>query len=277
MRNMIDVLMANGLSTVVVLFFVLIGVGLIQLIGKWLLRYVDDHIVDFDDVRHKQFATLIGVLKWTLWVIIIISMILAILSTVGIDITPLLASAGIAGIGLSLASQSLLKDWIGGLFIILENQYVIGDLVKISDITGTVEDITLRTTSVRKFTGELCMIPNGDVRIVTNMSRDWARAKVDLNVDMGEDIDRVLKLVNEMAEVFAADKTWADKLLEPPNVLGPMTLDSGAFSVTVLAKTPIGQHWGVGRELRKRLQEILISNGIEIPSSYITVKRVERQ
>ena len=117
------------------------------------------------------------------------------------------------------------------------------------------------------------MIPNGDVRIVTNMSRDWARAKVDLNIDMGEDIDRVLDLVKAMTDEFAADKSWADKLLEPPNVLGPMTLDSGAFSVTVMAKTPVGQHWGVGRELRKRLHEILLKNGIEIPSSYISIKQ----
>jgi small-conductance mechanosensitive channel len=269
--------MQNGFSTVIVLFIVLIGVGIIQLVGKRVLRYVDDHFIDFDDIRYKQFVTLIEVVKWTLWVIIIISMLLAILSTVGIDITPLLTSAGIAGIGLSLASQSLLKDWIGGIFIIIENQYVIGDLVTIGDNTGTVEDITLRITSIRKFTGELCTISNGDVRIVTNMSRDWARAKVDLNVDMGEDIDRVLELVTAKVEEFAAEEAWSPRLLEPPKVLGPMTLDSGAFSITVLAKTPVGQHWAVGRELRKRLHAVMLQNGIDIPSSYITVKQVQSQ
>lgn len=275
MKNIFSELMVNGLSTVIILFIILIGIGLVQVLGKRLLRYFDDHIFDFNDIRHKQFVTLIEVIKWTLWVIIIISMILAVLSTVGIDITPLLASAGIAGIGLSLASQSMLKDWIGGFFIIIENQYVIGDLVKIADITGTVEDITLRVTYIRQFTGELCLIPNGDVRKVINMSRDWARAKVDLNVDIGEDIDRVLGLVNAMVDDFAAEQTWADKLLEPPLVLGPMKLENGAFSVTILAKTSVGQHWAAGRELRKRLHTMLIREGIEIPSSYITIKQMQ--
>lgn len=274
MQNFLDKLAENGLSTVGIFVLVLIAIWLVQVIGKWVLRYINDHVVNLDTARQKQFTTLIQVVKWVLWVMIIASMVLALLSTLGIDITPLLASAGVAGIGLTLAAQSLLKDWIGGLFIILENQYVIGDLVKIGDVTGTVEGITLRLTLIRKFTGELCTIPNGEVRILTNMSRGWARAKVDLNVDMGEDLDRVLELVNEMAESLAADEAWKDKLIEPPLVLGPMTLDGGAFSVTVLAKTPIGQHWGVGREIRRRLHEIMLREGIEIPSSYVAVKQV---
>ena len=120
----------------------------------------------------------------------------------------------------------------------------------------------------------ISMIPNGDVRIVINMSRDWSRAKVDLAVDMGEDIDRILELVTSKVEFFAQDEAWSEKLLEPPKVLGPMTLDSGAFSLTILAKTPVGQHWGVGRELRRRLHEVMIQNGIDIPSNYISVKHV---
>jgi small conductance mechanosensitive channel len=170
-----------------------------------------------------------------------------------VDITPLLASVGVVGLALSLGAQTLIKDFIAGMLILIENQYAVGDLIAVGAVSGVVERLTLRTTHVRDVHGKLHIVPNGEVRVVSNGSRDWARALVDIGVAYEEDLERVLAVLEQVAEAFAQDPAVASQLLERPQVLGPLSLGDWAITVRVMVKTPAGQQWGVAQALRKRI------------------------
>jgi len=182
-----------------------------------------------------------------------------------VDIAPLLASLGVVGLALSLGAQTLIKDLIGGMLILIENQYAIGDVIQVGDIAGSVEHFTLRVTYVRSVEGKLHVVPNGEIRIVSNITRHWSRAMVDLGVAYEEDLDRVLAVLEREAEAFAQDPEVADQLIEAPSVIGPLSLGDWAVTVRVMVKTLPGKHWGVGQILRKRLLAACEREGITLP------------
>jgi len=215
--------------------------------------------------RRQQALTLIEVIGWGLTVVIIGAAVLMLLSDFGINVTPLLASAGVAGLALSLGAQTLIKDLIGGFFVLVENQYAVGDTIQVGALTGQVEHLTLRTTSVRGADGQLHIIPNGEVRIISNLTKEWSRAVVDVRIAYEEDIDHVLAVLGDAAAKFAADPAFAPLLLEAPQVLGPMSLGDWAVTVQVLVKTRPGKQWEVARELRKRMLAACDHTGIIRP------------
>jgi small conductance mechanosensitive channel len=187
------------------------------------------------------------------------------LSTFGIDITPLLASAGVAGLAISLGAQSLIKDLIGGLLVIVENQYAVDDFIQVGSVSGTVERITLRATYVRAINGDLFTVPNGEIRVLANLTRDWSKVQIDLGIAYEEDLDRALRILAENAGAFAKDPTLAQHLLEPPAVLGVVSLGDSAAVVRVAVKTLPGKQWEVGRQLRKLLLAACEREGILLP------------
>ena len=170
-----------------------------------------------------------------------------------VDIRPLLASVGVVGLAFSLGAQTLIKDLIGGALVLIENQYGIGDVIQVQGVSGAVERLTLRTTWVRDVGGELHIVPNGEVRIVSNVTRGWSRALVEVGVAYEEDLDRVLQVLEEVAQAFAQDPDFAPHLIESPQVLGPLDLGDWAVTVRVMVKTQPGKHWEVTRALKKRL------------------------
>jgi small conductance mechanosensitive channel len=187
------------------------------------------------------------------------------LSTFGIGIGPFLASVGIAGLAVTLGAQTLIKDLIGGLLLIVENQYAVDDFIQLDTVRGKVERITLRLTYVRALNGDLYIVPNGEVRILANQTRDWSRVSVDLGIAYEEDLDRAFRILEESIEAFANDTAIAHDLLEPPTVLGVTSLGESAANVRVAVKTQPGKQWEVGRELRRFLIAACEREGIGLP------------
>jgi small conductance mechanosensitive channel len=199
-------------------------------------------------------VTLVQILRWGANVLIVGSALLMLLSTFGVDITPLLASVGVAGLAVSLGAQTLIKDLIGGFLILAENQYAVGDHIQVGDVLGQVERFTLRATHVRALNGRLYVVPNGEVRIVANLTKEWSGA-----------LDHALRVLAEAAEAFAQDPDFGPQLIETPQVLGPLSLGDWAITVRVMVKTQPGKHWGVARELRKRILAACEREGITLP------------
>ena len=215
--------------------------------------------------RQQQLVTLIHIIQWTLVVLLVGSAVLMLLGTFGVDITPLLASAGVAGLAISLGAQSLIKDLIGGVLIIIENQYAVGDSIVVDTASGEVERITLRTTQVRSRDGDLHIVPNGEVRILTNQTKGWSRAVVEVGVAYEEDLERALDVLRASGEAFAQDPAFAKRLLEPPRVMGPMGLGDAAVILRIEVKTEPGKQWEVGRELRRRILADCEREGVSLP------------
>jgi small conductance mechanosensitive channel len=252
------------ISGAIIVILACLGLVVVQFLGRRILRVVRS-MGQLREARRQQLLTLAQILRWGTGVLIVGTALLMLLSTFGIDITPLLTSVGVAGLAVSLGAQTLIKDLIGGLLILIENQYVVGDSIQVGDVSGQVERLTLRATYLRDVKGSLHVIPNGEVRVVGNMTKDWSRALVDVGVAYEENLDRVLHVLEATAEAFAQDPEVGPQLLEPPKILGPLTLGDWAFTVRVMAKTSPGKHWGVARELRKRILVACEEEGITLP------------
>lgn len=215
----------------------------------------------------EQFArlqTLVQAAHGATWVLILVVAGLMALHALGIDIPPLLAGVGVAGLALSLGAQTLIKDYIGGVLILIENQFTIGDVVKVNDVAGGVERITLRVTQLRDLEGRLHLVPNGDIRTVSNLTAEWARAIVDLNVDYAADMGRVMRALEAAAAKAQADEMIRADLLEPPEALGWIGFKDWAVQVRLMAKTRPGKQWGVMMALRRYAVEMLQAEGVRV-------------
>ncbi len=223
--------------------------------------------------RQKRARTLASVLRSLGLVAILVAASLMVLAELGVDIAPLLAGAGILGLALGLGAQSLVRDLMGGFFILVEEQFHAGDVVAIGAITGTVERMTLRATYLRDLDGSLHLIPNGEVRIVSNLTRGWSRALVDVTVPSQSDTGQLIALLEDVCRLAGADASLSALLPEPPTVLGVEALDAATVRLRLMAKTPPGKQWEVGRMLRLRIKERLDAEGISgnMPKQVIAV------
>ncbi len=211
-----------------------------------------------------RLKTLVHVGRGVGYALILVIAGLMALQTLGVNIAPLLAGAGVAGLALSLGAQTLIRDFIGGILILAENQFTIGDTIQVGAVTGSVERITLRATYLRDAEGRLYVVPNGDIRLVSNLTVDWARAIVDLNVDYRADMDKVLHALETAAQRAQADATIKADLLEPPQAVGWIGFKDRAVQVRLMAKTRPGQQWAVAMALRKYAVEALQAAGVEV-------------
>ena len=193
------------------------------------------------------------------------------LSHAGLDLTALLAGAGVAGLAVSFAAQNLIRDFIHGFFILLEDQYGVGDIVKVGDLAGVVEKFNLRLTVLRDLEGKAHFIPNSQIQQFTVFTQEWSRAVVDVGVAYKEDVDRVLAIFRDEAERFFQDPEWQDKLTNPPEVLGVENLADSAVVIRTLFGTKPAQQWAVAREFRRRIKKRLDQEGVEIPFPHRTL------
>jgi small conductance mechanosensitive channel len=259
LENLPSKILASSLAIVLAA----LGLIVLQFIGRWANKIVRS-IGDLHEERRQQLLTIIHALRWVIGVLVVIAASLMALSNF-VDIAPLLAGAGLAGLAVSLGAQTLIGDLIGGVLILVENQYGVGDVIEVGDVAGVVEKLTLRVTYVRDIKGRLHIVPNGEVRTVSNVTKDWSRALVDVGVAYEEDLDRVLSVLEEIAEIFADDPTFKPLLLETPQVLGPISLGDWAITVRVMVKTKPGKHWQTARELQKRILATFGRENIEMP------------
>ncbi|GAB4283791.1 MAG: mechanosensitive ion channel family protein [Oscillatoriaceae cyanobacterium] len=186
------------------------------------------------------------------------------LAAVGIDLGPFIAGAGLIGLGISLASQSLIKDIINGFLILLEDQYAVGDVIAVNNVTGMVEYMNLRITQLRDGEGRLITIPNSTISLVQNLSKDWARVDFTIDVAYETDVDHALAIVRELAEAIYRDRSWREKMIEPPEVLGIDRLDHAGMMIRVWIKVKPLEHMNVAREFRRRIKPKFEQAGIAI-------------
>jgi len=237
-----------------------------RLIPPILRRMVTARMRGQEEEEIKQRVdTLSRVLVGTGLLIIIIVVLFTILAEVGVNIAPALAGVGIVGIAIGFGAQSLVKDFISGLFILLENQYSVGDVVKIADIAGIVEEINLRRTVLRDLDGIVHSVPNGEIRVASNYTKEWSRVNLNISVGYGEDLDHVIEVVNRIGKEMAEDPDWGPLMLTPPQVLRVDAFEDSGIAIKILGDTKPIQQWAVMGELRKRIKKVFDEEGIEIP------------
>lgn len=251
---------ARGASLMVVLALTFLGYRLVPLLLARLPEPEGE--LTREAVRRRTLrAVAESVLRGT--VLVLGGLLL--LSNLGLDVTALLAGAGVAGLALSFAAQNLIRDFLNGFFILLEDQYGVGDIVQIGSVGGQVERFTLRLTVLRDLEGRVHFLPNSEVRQVTVLTQEWSRAVVDVSVAYKEDLDRVLAVFRDEVERFHQDPEWRERFTEPPEVLGVQALGESGVVIRVLFNTKPAQQWPVAREFRRRIKNRLDREGMEIP------------
>jgi small conductance mechanosensitive channel len=209
--------------------------------------------------------TLSSVTRKTVSVVVWMIAGLYLLHELGTPVSTILASAGVMGLAFAFGAQSLIRDFFHGFFILLENQYTIGDWIKVGDISGTVERLTLRVTVLRDMEGTLHFIPNGAVASVSNQTHGWSQVMMEIGVGYGEDIERVNQVILEAATDVCKSPEWKAKVLADPVVPGLQSFGDSSLNLRLVVKTQPGAQWGLARALRKRIKERFDEEGIEIP------------
>jgi len=239
---------------------------------RWVRRYRRRAKAGGDDAegrRRRRVATVVGLFSGVIVVIIWLVFLLTLLKDLGVDITPLIASAGIAGIALGFGAQALVRDTISGLFIFLEGQFDVGDIVDLTTsagtVSGTVEALNIRTTSVRQYDGSLSTVPNGLIEVTNNRTRGWGRAVVDVRVALDEEPDRVREALEELFDEIREQPPLGEWLRQPPQVLGVTQLTDTAQVIRVAAETMPSHRVDTERLLRAKILARLGERGVRTP------------
>lgn len=217
------------------------------------------------EAEKKREDTLIRIFNGVLKIVILIMSLLMILNEFGIEIGPILAGAGIVGLALGFGGQYLIRDIITGLFILIENQYRIGDVINIDDTGGVVEDISLRKTTLRDMNGTVHHIPNGEIKKVSNLSRKFARINLDIGISYNSDLDQVISVVNNTGIELAEDPLYKSWIITPPQFLRVEAFEDSAIIIKILGDTIPLKQWELTGEFRKRIKKAFDREGIEIP------------
>jgi small conductance mechanosensitive channel len=254
----------NGARVVGIWLLAWLAYRLIRLAARRIERAVDDGDDSVTTLRERRGKTISQLLR-SMGRVVIYAIALLLTFNIFIDIGPILAGAGILGLAVSFGAQSLVKDVISGFFILFENQFAIGDVIEAGGKSGVVEKMTLRVVVLRDLKGTMHVIPNGEIKVVSNMTRGWSRAVVDVGVGYEEDVDRALAVVRDEASRFSADPDWAPQLDGPVEVPGIEALSDSAMVIRSLIRTQPGSQWNAAREYRRRLKLRFDRENIEIP------------
>lgn len=266
----------NGLEIVLLVTGAMLLTRVVTWLGARITDRIDAHARETDAVVRSEAAkhrhALAQVITWAALVLIYSATAVAVAARLGIPVTSLVAPAAVAAVALGFGAQRVVQDILAGFFIITERQYGFGDLVRLSipalgePATGTVEDVTLRVTTVRTANGEVVITPNGQISQVTNLSRGWARAVIDVPVPAAADVNRVSDLLRQIGEEAYQEPDLRRLLLDPPAVMGVQSIDVDHFQVRMVARTLPGKQFDVGRILRARIAAGLRREGIHLPT-----------
>jgi len=253
---------------VIVIIAIAVAVYLIcrPVIRSVIKRTVSHRMAGEDETDIQQrIDTLSSILVKIAGIIILIIAVITILPEFGVNITTLIAFIGVGGLAIAFAAQSLIRDFIAGFFILLEDQYGIGDVVSIAGIAGVVEDITLRRTVLRDLDANVHSVPNGKVELSTNMTRKYSRVNLNVSVGYGENLKQVIDIINKVCQEMAEDPQWKDDFITTPSVLRVDKLGDSGIDIKILGDTKPAKQWAIMGELRLRLKDAFDSEGIEIP------------
>jgi moderate conductance mechanosensitive channel len=234
----------------------------------WASRRVEISVDDGDDsvttLRERRGRTISQLLR-SVGRLAVTGIAVLLTFNVFIDIGPILAGAGILGLAVSFGAQSLVKDVLSGFFILFENQFAIGDVIEIAGKSGLVEKMTLRVAVLRDGEGVMHVVPNSEIKVVSNKTRGWSRAVVDVGIGYDEDIDRALGIIRDEAAQLATDRVWSLQLDGAPEVVGVESLGDSSVVIRTLIRTQPGSQWTVAREFRRRIKNRFDRDGVEIP------------
>ncbi len=257
---------APYLGVILRVLMILVLTYLGQLGLKHLARHAERRVTA--DAVHgdgsERLKTLVRVTRGVLTGVLIVLAGLMILQTLGVDIVPLLASAGVAGLALSLGAQTLVKDYISGILILVEHQFSVGDTIRVGEHQGEVERMTLRATFLRDVEGRQHIVPNGEIRALSNLTVGWSRAVVDVNVPYDADMNAVLRAFESAAASAPDDPAIAGQLLEAPRVVGWNAFGDWGVQVRLMAKTLPGKQWTAAAALRRHVLEALVAADVHI-------------
>jgi moderate conductance mechanosensitive channel len=270
----------RGLEIVLLVIGTILLTRLATWLGATITARIDANALETDALvrseasKHRQ--ALAQVITWATLAIIYFLAALAIVERLGVPLSNLVAPAAVVGVALGFGAQRLVQDILSGFFIVTERQYGLGDLIRVSvtglgePAMGTVEDVTLRVTTVRTADGEVVITPNGQITQVTNLSRDWARAIVDVPVPAIADVNRVSEVLRRIGDEAFKEPDVRQLLLDAPAVMGVQSIDVDHFQVRVVARTLPGKQFDVGRMLRARIAAGLLREGINLPANLDT-------
>ena len=248
----------------------IVGIIVVAFVLIHFLRVLRNHLVNLSKretlqtaMRATQLRTLASVVHSVGLALVFFIAGMQILQVLNINIAPLLASAGIAGLAVGFGAQTLVRDILNGFFILLENQFDIGDVIKVGAVQGTVEKLTLRRTLLRDADGTLHNIPNSQITIVSNMTRDWTQLALHVSVSYNENSDRVIGLLKEVAAEVQHDPACAEQIVGDPVVPGIEKVSAQEVDYLLLVKTRPGQQYEISRELRRKIKECFEKNGIQ--------------
>jgi small-conductance mechanosensitive channel len=268
-----SVLAKTGIRIVMIWVVVWFCWGVVRMVARRIVRAVDDGDESTLTAAEKRGQTIAQLLRSVGWVVIVVIGVLLTLNLF-IDIGPLLAGAGILGLAISFGAQSLVKDVIAGFFQLMENQFSVGDVVELAGKEGTVERMNLRVVHIRDAKGNVHIIPNGQIGVVTNMTKGWSRAVVDIGVEYGTDLDRAIEVLRDESHRLFDDAAWHPRFDGAPEVLGVQELGDSSVVVRTLLRVQPGKQWEVAREFRRRIKLRFDKEGIEIPFPQRVIRHV---
>lgn len=261
-----------GLRRLPEVLSILLVFVVLSVILKYVLLKVEGYIIRKSSEKssepkeyEKRVNTIVGIINKIIFIAVWLLAVLLILSALGVNIGPLLTAAGVFGLAISFGAQSLVKDIINGIFIIIENQIRVGDVAIINGTGGLVEAINLRTTILRDLSGTVHIFPNGSVNSLSNLTKIWSGYVFDIGVAYKEDTDRVTEVIKEVAEALENDPDFKDKIIDPIEIFGVDKFADSAVVIKGRIKTKPLEQWGVGREFQKRIKKAFDEKGIEIP------------
>ncbi len=247
----------------------LMGFKLVDVILDRIRRNIAGRLPTGDAIEtqesEKRLETLLGILRSALRVVLWAMVVMLLLRRMGVDIAPLIAGAGIAGLAVGFGAQELVRDVISGFFMLMENQVRAGDIAVVNGVSGLVEQVGLRTIVLRDQSGTVHVFQNGKVNTLANMTKGWSAMVFDVAVAYRESTDRVIEAMKEAAESLRADDQWKSFILEPMEVFGVDGFGDSAVIIKARLKTVPSQQWAVGREYRRRLKQLFDARGIQIP------------
>jgi moderate conductance mechanosensitive channel len=270
----LDVEAQHAALTALRVVLILALAWLLQAVANRLIRvfrrYMQAKMPSVDE--QARIDTLARVFRNSGAIVIVIVAGTLILGELGISIAPILATAGVAGVAIGFGAQSLIKDYFTGFFLLLEDQLRQGDVVEVAGKGGLVEEVTLRYVRLRDFEGHVHFVPNGEIKVVSNRTRGFAQAAIDVGVSYSVDLDQAIAVMREVGRALRADSQWQAKIADEPEVLGVEKLDNSAVVLRCRMKVvPAIEQWNVKREFLKRLKKAFDERGIEIPFPQLTV------
>jgi small-conductance mechanosensitive channel len=261
---------ADDLQGPIAILLIVVAAFVITRVVRIVIRRVVKRLVAADSAeptaRRSQRARTIGSVLRSVTAIVVWSFALIwILSMLGVNLAPLIAGAGVVGIALGFGAQSVVRDFLSGLFMLMEDQYGVGDVIDVGEASGTVEGVSLRVTRIRDQEGILWHVPNGEIRRVGNKTQQWARAVIDIGVSYDADVEIATAAIGEAATSMWQDDRWRALMLDEPEVLGVETLGLDRVTIRATVKTLPQERWRVAREFRARIMTPRTAAGIELP------------